>query len=63
MKRAYHDILLPDGTLQHGPVIVETDAEGQYLGWRRLREEEALTEWIGGTFTLADSCQKEKKVI
>ena len=68
MKRAYHDILLPDGTLQHGPVVVETDAEGRFLGWHLLGEEappapetlgrwctnteEAFTEWIGGTYVV-----------
>lgn len=50
MKRAYHDILLPDGTLQHGPVVVETDEDGRFLGWHLLKEEEAFTEWLGGTY-------------
>ena len=43
MKRAYHDILLPDGTLQQGPVVVETDAEGRFLSWHLLEEEEPFT--------------------
>lgn len=50
MKRAYHDILLPDGTIQQGPVIVETDEAGQLLSWYPLRQEEAFVEWIGGTY-------------
>lgn len=52
MKRAYHDILLPDGTLQHGPVVVETDAEGRFLSWHPLEEEEPFTEWVGGTYSV-----------
>jgi len=52
MKRAYHDILLPDGTLQHGPVVVETDAEGHVLEWHLLEGEESFTEWLGGTYNL-----------
>ena len=50
MKRAYHDILLPDGTLQRGPVIVETDEKGQFLRWHPLLQEEPQTEWVGGTY-------------
>ena len=50
MKRAYHDILLPDGTLQRGPIIVETDKDGHLLSWHKLQEEEPFVEWIGETF-------------
>lgn len=50
MKRAYHDILLPDGTFERGPVVVETDERGRFLSWHKLEEEEPQTEWIGGTF-------------
>ena len=53
MKRGYHDILLPDGTLQQGPVVVETDAEGRLLSWHQLEEEEPFTEWVGGTYTVS----------
>ena len=68
MKRAYHDILLPDGTLQQGPVVVETDAEGRFLSWHLLEAEEPpapevlskwcssteepFTEWLGGTYSV-----------
>lgn len=54
MKRAYHDILLTDGTRQQGPIVVETDAEGHFLSWHRLEGEEPFTEWIGGTYSLKD---------
>jgi len=49
MKRAYHDIILPDGTRQAGPVVVETDTAGQLVGWHMLEREEPSTEWLGGT--------------
>lgn len=52
MKRTYHDILLPDGTLQQGPVVVETDEEGRFLSWHLLEEEEPFTEWLGGTYSV-----------
>ena len=54
MKRAYHDILLSDGTLQHGPVVVETDDAGRFLSWHLLQQEEPFTEWVGGCFQLND---------
>lgn len=54
MKRAYHDIRLSDGTLEHGPVVVETDEKKNLIGWHKLQQEEAFTEWIGGTYN-ADS--------
>jgi len=57
LKRAYHDILLPDGTLQQGPVVVETDSEGRFLSWHKLEQEEAQTEWLGGTY----KCTEQKR--
>ncbi|MBR6141383.1 MAG: hypothetical protein IKQ37_06445 [Bacteroidaceae bacterium] len=50
MKRAYHEICLPDGTLQEGPVVVETDNEDRFLSWHKLQNEESFTEWIGGCY-------------
>ena len=47
----YEYILLPDGTLQQGPVVVETDEEGRFLGWHLLEGEETFTEWVGGTYS------------
>ena len=54
MKRAYHDILLPDGTLQQGPVVVETEETDCLLSWYPLQQEEAFVEWVGGTFICKD---------
>ncbi|MBQ8454658.1 MAG: hypothetical protein IJ537_04855 [Bacteroidaceae bacterium] len=50
MKRAYHDIRLPDGTVKKGPLVVETDDEGRFLAWHLLLQEEPFTEWVGGTY-------------
>ncbi|MCR5849775.1 MAG: hypothetical protein K6G92_03570 [Bacteroidaceae bacterium] len=50
MKRAYHDILLPDGTRHRGPVVVETDDEDRLLSWHLLDGEEPFTEWVGGIY-------------
>lgn len=52
MKFAYHDIILPDGRLQQGPIVVETDDEGNCISWHLLEQEEPFTQWIGGTYTL-----------
>lgn len=54
MKRAYHDIILPNGTLQKGPVIVETNIDGHLLDWHKLEGEEPFTEWIGGSYRLTE---------
>ena len=44
MKRAYHRIVNADGTVEEGPVLVETDASGRFVCWRRLWHEESNTE-------------------
>lgn len=54
MKRAYHEIILLDGTKCQGPVVVETDEEGHICSWHKLEDEEPFTEWIGGTFVVND---------
>jgi len=54
MKRAYHEIILPNGTHQQGPVVVETDMEDHFLNWRKLESEEPFTEWIGGSYRLTE---------
>lgn len=63
MKRAYHDIILSDGILQHGPVVVETDEKGHFLDWHLIQEEEASTEWVGGTYNLSINSPQVKKSI
>ena len=62
MKRAYHDILLADGTLLAGPVVVETNIEGHLVGWHLLDGEEPFTEWIGGTYSVEQKPRPLEKV-
>lgn len=49
-RKAYNQILLPDGTIVPGPVVVEFYEDGTY-SYHPLTAEEPFTEWIGGTFT------------
>lgn len=60
MKRAYHDIRLPDGTLVAGPVVVESDPRGNMLSWHPLQGEEPFTEWVGGTYFASLRVKSEK---
>lgn len=52
MKRAYHDILFPDGTRQNGPAVVETNEKGDFVRWHMLEGEEPFTLWEGGTYII-----------
>lgn len=61
MKRAYHDIILSDGTRHQGPVVAETDSDGRLTGWHKLQEEEPFTEWIGGTYDLSEMNLRGKR--
>lgn len=62
MKRAYHQMLMPDGTLIQGPLVVETDASGTFLRWHLLRGEEASTEWIGGLYDAAKAKRHHNQI-
>ena len=62
MKRAYHDILLADGTLLAGPVVVETNRDGSIVSWHLLDGEEPFTEWVGGTYTVEQKPRPLEKV-
>lgn len=62
MKRAYHDILLTDGTLLAGPVVVETNRDGSTVGWHLLEAEEPFTEWVGGTYSVEQKPRPLEKV-
>lgn len=50
IKRAYHRIQTSDGQMVEGPLVVEMEEDGTFLSYHQLRQEEAATEWIGGTF-------------
>ena len=49
--RAYHRLILPDGTTQSLSVVRFDDA-GRYLSHHPLSGEEPFVEWIGGTLDL-----------
>ncbi|MBR4406673.1 MAG: hypothetical protein IKT30_09900 [Bacteroidaceae bacterium] len=52
MKRAYHRLLLPEGKVIDGPLVVETDENEGFLSWHILQHEEPNTIWCGGTYIL-----------
>ena len=54
-QKAYHRIQFPDGTLLSGPFIVTFSENGSYAGHHILTAEEAVTEWVGGTFIVHSS--------
>lgn len=58
--RAYHWLLLPDGTRQR-QVVVCFDDEGRYLSHHALLGEEPFVEWVGGTFCLEKAPFEESK--
>ncbi len=50
-SRAYHRLILPDGTV-HEMVVVRFDAVGRFLDFHPLTAEEPFVEWRGGTLDL-----------
>lgn len=51
MKRAYHRLVLPDGTVHHMVVCTFNDA-GEFIEWHPLQGEEPYVEWVGGEIKL-----------
>lgn len=51
MKRAYHRLLLPDGTV-HRLVVCTFSDDGELIEWHPLLGEEPGVEWIGGEIKL-----------
>lgn len=49
--RAYHHLILPDGTA-HSLVVVRFDDHGHYVDFHHLLGEEPFVEWEGGTLDL-----------
>ena len=54
MNKAYHKLILEDGTI-YNMVVVRLDEHGRYLGHHPLRQEEPFVEWVGGIL----DCRKE----
>ncbi|MBO7067519.1 MAG: hypothetical protein J6W52_02405 [Bacteroidaceae bacterium] len=50
IKRGYHRLETAEGRIVEGPLVVELAEDGTLLSYRPLREEEAATEWMGGTY-------------
>ena len=49
MQRAYHTVILPDGTtLQR--CVVQFDADGHPVSWHPLCGEEPFVEWAGTVY-------------
>ena len=55
VKRAYHKLILPDGTVHTMVVCNIDDATGRLLDFHALCGEEPFVEWIGGTLDLKNS--------
>ena len=49
-RKAYNRMILDDGQIVEGPVVVVMDDEERPLEWHLLLQEEPATEWIGGTY-------------
>ena len=50
IKRAYHIMQTAEGQIIEGPLVVELDEDGTFVSYHLLQQEEAATEWVGGTF-------------
>ena len=57
--RAYHHLILPDGTT-HRLVVVRFDDHGHYLDFHPLVAEEPAVEWEGGTLDLRPLSEKSQ---
>ena len=55
IKRAYHRIQTVEGQMIEGPLVVEQNEGGTFVSYHLLRQEEAATEWVGGTFLIQNS--------
>ncbi len=51
-KKAYHRLILPDGTIVASPVVTY-DENGRVISWHTLQQEEPSTLWVGGTLDLS----------
>ena len=49
--RAYHQLILPDGSVQT-MVVVRFADDGSFVDYHQLRAEEPFVIWVGGTLDL-----------
>lgn len=59
MLRAYHKLILPDGTTRTMVVCNIDEATGQLLDFHPLQGEEPFVEWIGGTLDLKNQASTQ----
>ena len=54
-RKAYHQLILPNGEVCHMAVVLFDDS-GHYLSHHSLQAEEPFVEWVGGTLDLCQGC-------
>lgn len=55
MRRdGFHRLVLGDGRIVEGPVVVVRDNDGRMVSWHLLHGEEPSTAWLGGDFHVKD---------
>ena len=50
IKRAYHRMQTAEGQMIEGPLVVEQNEDGTVVSYHLLKQEEAATEWVGGSY-------------
>ena len=51
IKRGYHRLKTVEGCIIEGPMTYD----GVFLSYHSLHQEEATTEWVGGTFIIPNN--------
>lgn len=54
-KYGYHRLVLPSGEIVEGPLVVVLDSSSNLIEWHLLEGEEAMVEWIGGSYSVDDT--------
>lgn len=49
-KYGYHRLVQASGQIIQGPLVVVLDADSVLVEWHLLDGEEAMVEWVGGTY-------------
>ena len=55
IKRGYHRLKTVEGCIIEGPLVIEMTDDGVFLSYHSLHQEEATTEWVGGTFIIPNN--------